>query len=315
VIVVVDSPPGSPSAEQTSALARRFGAMVHANPDGPCGPAISRNRGASLAGGDVLVFIDSDVAVHMDTLSRLERVFLDHPEISAVFGSYDDAPADKGIVSQYKNLQHHYVHQNGRQEASTFWAGCGAVRREVFLKVGGFDERYRRPSIEDIELGLRLHQAGYRIWLCPEIQATHLKRWSLGRLLRADIFDRAVPWSQLIFFTSYLPKDLNLDARSRWSVAAVWAAVFLLALGFWIDRAWVGAILCAAGLFCAAAVIALNQDFYRFVHRRSGWQAALASIGLHSLYYAYSSLTFIVVMAWHALRARFRRARPAPSST
>jgi hypothetical protein len=39
---------------------------------------------------------------------------------------------------------HHCVHQSGREKASTFWAGCGAIRREVFMPAGGFDEGYRR---------------------------------------------------------------------------------------------------------------------------------------------------------------------------
>jgi hypothetical protein len=70
-----------------------------------------------------------------------------------VFGSYDDSPPAPAFTAQYKNLIHRYYHQRPRREASTFWAGCGAVRRSVFLGLEGFDvERYRVPSIEDIEL-------------------------------------------------------------------------------------------------------------------------------------------------------------------
>jgi hypothetical protein len=50
-----------------------------------------------------------------------------HPEVDAVFGSYDDAPRAPNFIAQYKNLFHHYVHQHGKEEASTFWAGCGTV--------------------------------------------------------------------------------------------------------------------------------------------------------------------------------------------
>ena len=84
------------------------------------------------------------------------------------------------MVSQYRNLLHHFVHQEGNPEASTFWAGCGAVRRAAFDAVAGYDEaRFRRPSIEDIELGYRLRRAGYRIRLDRDLQCTHLKRWRL----------------------------------------------------------------------------------------------------------------------------------------
>jgi glycosyltransferase involved in cell wall biosynthesis len=119
------------------------------------GPARARNHGAARARGEILVFIDSDVCVHTDTLRRMDQHFREHPGAAAVFGSYDDAPADTHFLSQYKNLFHHYVHHRSRSNAWTFWAGCGAIRRDVFLQAGGFDESFTRPSVEDIDLGLR----------------------------------------------------------------------------------------------------------------------------------------------------------------
>src|SRR4029079_757083 len=75
----------------------------------------------------------------------------------AVFGCYDDSPDASNFLSQYKNLVHRYYHVTANENASTFWAGCGAIERDLFLKLGGFDtDRYRDPSIEDIELGYRV---------------------------------------------------------------------------------------------------------------------------------------------------------------
>jgi GT2 family glycosyltransferase len=193
------------STDGGGSVAERYGAKVLRVPDGPRGPAVARNLGAAHALGDVVLFLDADVAVHPDTVAKVAEVFDAHPDVAAVFGSYDDRPADPSMVSQYRNLLHHYVHQRGRQEASTFWAGCGAVRCDVFRTVGGFDERYTHPSIEDIELGGRLRDGGYRVWLRPEIQVTHLKRWSLGAMIRSDIVDRAIPWTRLILARGTLP--------------------------------------------------------------------------------------------------------------
>ena len=44
-----------------------------------------------------------------------------------------------------RNLLHHYVHQTGHEDASTFWCGCGAIRRAVFLEDGRLQRRLRRP--------------------------------------------------------------------------------------------------------------------------------------------------------------------------
>ena len=71
-------------------------------------------------------------------------------------------------MSAFRNLLHHHVHQQAAGPATTFWAGLGAVRREAFLASAGFDaERYPVPSIEDIELGMRLAPTAARIGLDP----------------------------------------------------------------------------------------------------------------------------------------------------
>jgi GT2 family glycosyltransferase len=291
VIVVDDA-----SSDGSGDLARRRGARVVRLDGSPHGPAFARNRGTETAQGDILVFCDADVAVHAHTLARVERYLVEHPEIAALFGSYDADPPARGLVSRYKNLLHHYVHQHSRREASTFWAGCGAIRCEVFAALGGFDEGYTRPSIEDIELGARLRRAGYRVWLCPDVQVAHLKRWTFASLLRSDIFDRAIPWTHLILRDACLLTDLNLDTRSRLSALAAWAAVAFLVLGFWSPWAWIGMLL---GM---AALGVLNADLYRFLARQGGMGFAVGAVGLHILYFLYSSLAFALIAgpAWLA---------------
>jgi glycosyltransferase involved in cell wall biosynthesis len=194
VIVVDDG-----STDNSAALAERYGAVVLRVAGAPTGPASARNLGARWSQGDVLVFIDADVAVHPEALARIADHFGDDDGLAALFGSYDDDPPARGLVSRYQNLLHHHVHQHGRPDASTFWAGCGAVRRGPFLACGGFDaEAYPVPSIEDIDFGVRLRRAGYRIRCCPDVLATHWKRWTLASWIRSDISRRAVPWTRLI---------------------------------------------------------------------------------------------------------------------
>ena len=109
------------------------------------------------------MFVDADVAVHPDAFTRLRAAFAADRDLVAVYGSYDDSPADRATVSAFRNLLHHHVHQSGAGPAETFWTGLGAVRRSHFLAVGGFDEaRYPHPSIEDIDFGHRLAPTGAR---------------------------------------------------------------------------------------------------------------------------------------------------------
>ncbi len=186
------------------------------------GPAAARNRAVAEANGDILLFLDSDVCVPPDTIQRVIDRFDQEPEVDAVIGSYDDQPGQPDFLSQYRNLLHHFVHQHASEDASTFWSGCGAIRREALLSCGGFDERYRRPSVEDIELGYRLKAEGRSIRLDKSLRVKHLKKWTIRDVLRTDIFQRGIPWSQLILRHRDAPADLNVKPSQRVSVVLVY---------------------------------------------------------------------------------------------
>jgi len=253
---------------------------------GPCGPATARNRGALEAKGDILFFVDSDVVVPRNAIAQIKTVFQAEPHLAALFGSYDDTPYQTNFLSQYKNLFHHYVHQRSRTEASTFWAGCGAMRREVFLKTGGFSEAYRRPSIEDIELGYRLKKQGYRIRLQKDLQVTHLKRWGVLSLLDADFFCRALPWTTLILKQGGFVDDLNLTISSRVSVTAAYLLILAVAGSLYVP--W----LVLPAVFLLLLLLVLNWDLYRFFREKRGMLFTLGTIPWHWLYFLYSGLAF-----------------------
>jgi glycosyltransferase involved in cell wall biosynthesis len=288
------------STDASGAIARAWGAQVLQSDAPRSGPGRARNRGASLATAPLLCFVDADVVVRPDTLARFVALFSAESDVAAVFGSYDTQPRDGGLLSQYRNLLHHYVHQTGREEASTFWAGCGAIRRDAFLALGGFDAGYTRPSIEDIELGYRLRARGERILLVKEIQVSHLKRWTLLGILTTDIRDRALPWTALIQRTGVLPNDLNLDWRSRASALSVYALAGLVAAAPWWARARLLTALPLAILFIC------NRGLYGFFLRERGVAFLLGALPMHWLYFGYSSLAFAVGTLWYRTRGQRR---------
>jgi glycosyltransferase involved in cell wall biosynthesis len=292
-IVVVDDG----STDRTPEIAREHGAVVIATARN-AGPGAARNLGVEQASGDIVVFIDADVVAHADTLARIEERFRD-PDVAALFGSYDDAPAHPGFVSQYKNLQHHHVHQAGAGEASTFWAGCGAIRRDTFRSVGGFDvERFPKPAIEDIELGYRLRDRGHRIVLDPRIQVCHLKHWTLGNLIVTDVRQRAIPWTTLLLERGGAPGDLNLGSSERIAAGLAWATLAA------VPAAAVDPRMAAIGAATGLGFLFVNRGFYGFLRRARGTGFVLRAIPLHALYYLYSSVAF----AWCVVRHGARRA-------
>jgi glycosyltransferase involved in cell wall biosynthesis len=291
-IIVVDDA----STDDTPAVAASMGVRV-LRLEKNSGPGAARNFGARHATGDILFFVDADVVLAPDALDRVVNVLGSRPELAAVFGSYDARPRAQGLVSQYRNLLHHFVHQHGNLEASTFWAGCGAIRREIFLAAGGFDAaQFPRPSIEDIELGFRLRRAGHRILLDRDIQGTHLKRWKLRGVIWTDIACRAIPWSRLILDTRETPNDLNVKLGQRVSGALVALAAVTLPLALWR----VG--LLVVPLVALVTVVVLNRDLFAFFGRQRGVAFAIACIPMHLLYFLYSVLSYLFVRAETQIR-------------
>ncbi len=301
VIVVDDG-----STDSTLEIAKRFD-VIPLSTNGAWGPASARNLGARHARGKILLFVDADVVVPSSALKIVAEAFQRDSELAALFGSYDDTPPWKNVISQYKNLLHHYIHQISSPDATTFWTGLGAIRKSVFVSVGGFNEkRFRRPSIEDVELGYRLRQAGLKILLDKRLQGKHLKRWELRSLLDSDILCRAIPWSFLILETKKMPKDLNF----RWSHRASTLLVGILALltpmflvrPRSISSVSSGPVLLIVWLLALGSVIFLNLHMYRFFARRNGLVFAIKGASLHLAYYLYSGLAFL--MCWAFYRSR-----------
>ena len=294
VIPATDAPATLPRCLDALARSHEPHEVVVVTDPPRSGPAAARNAGVARTAGDVVVFVDADVEVHADALRRVRERFEADPGLDAVFGAYDDRPAARQLVSRFRNLLHHHVHAAAAGPATTFWAGLGAVRREAFDAAGGFDAaRFPRPSIEDVELGLRLHARGFAIALDPAVRGTHLKRWTLRSMVRTDFAARGVPWVALALERGGAGSALNLGWRHRAAAAAALLTVGALAL----RRPRTA----AAGL---GAMILPNMSFYVLLGRRGGMRLALAGVPLHLLHHLTAALS---VPAGVALWARRRR--------
>lgn len=297
-VIVVDDASTEPS---TAEIARRHGAKLLRMPR-QSGPGQARNLGAREASGEVLLFTDADVVLQPDAVSRAVAALDADPGVAAVFGSYDDRPAHPSLLSRYRNLYHHWNHQAGNEEASTFWTGLGAVRREAFLALGGFSAEFGRPSIEDIELGYRLRAAGHRIRLVKDMQGTHLKQWTLPGMMKTDLFQRGVPWVVLLKRHPDVPNDLNLNLGAR--VATALAGLFLLGLLLlipglpWSLQFWPGVWL---PLVAVAGIAWIQRDFIGLMWRRFGLLDALAAVPLQLLFFIACGLA-VPLGYWKAWR-------------
>ena len=282
ILVVLDG-----GEDDGEALEREFAVKV-LRLEEQGGPARARNAGARVAKGEVLFFVDADVVVPPDLFSGVSQVFAGDPTLAGVIGSYDDKPDVDNFIGQYRNLLHHYVHQNANTKVDIFWGACGALRAEAFRAVGGFDESYRRPSVEDIEMGYRLSQAGYKVCLQKDLQVKHLKRWTAVNMVRTDFYQRALPWTKLIHTKSGMVNNLNLNYGSRASVSLVLGQV----VGIVASLLWPAVLpwIAASGLLVGV----INMPLYWFFWRKRGLFFALRALPLHWFYYLYSGVAFII---------------------
>jgi len=276
-VIVADD--GSPMGDAVRAVVREAGAEL-VRLDRRKGPAAARNTAAIEAKAEILVFLDADTSPHSDTLDRLARKFQNNSELDAAVGSYDLGPTAPGRVSRFRNLLHSFVHQRSNRRTTTFWAGCSAVRKSRFQALGGFDEKFPRPSIEDVEFGLRLSEAGGWIELDREIQVTHHKAWSLRSMIRTDLLARAIPWAALLRRFP-LPYDLNFTVSDRVSGALAASTLLLSVLALLHGGVW-----WLLPPVCLAAIALLNWPLFRFLARAGGWREALLCFPLLFTYFA-----------------------------
>ena len=294
LIVVDDASP-----DLTPQVAAEYADLVLTAGAEPRGPAGARNCGVQAARGEVVVFIDADVCVHPQTLRAIADAFRADAGLAALFGSYDADPSAPGVVSQFRNLLHHHVHHMCPGPAETFWAGCGAVRRDVYEAVGMMDEvRYPRPQIEDIELGRRLRRAGHRIELRPDIQGKHLKRWTLRSMVVTDFRDRGVPWMKLLLSEGKAGSMATLNLRRADKACTALVALIALALPAAAAMRSVVPLLLATA--AAASIVMLNHRFYRLLLGEHGLTFALAAVPLHLVFYFTGGLGAVAgILSFH----------------
>ena len=304
-LIVVDDN----SNDQTGVVALQFADCVISVQNGPRGPAYARNLGALEARGEVVVFIDADVVVDHVSLSQFVGTLRDTPTLAAIFGAYDTSPTERGFISQYRNLLHHFTHVRGAGYVTTFWAGCGAVRRSTFLDVGGFDaELYTRPQIEDVEFGYRLSDAGYRVLLEPSIRATHLKRWTLWSMLRTDLTARAIPWMRLLLIRHESINGRALSVQHRERALTLLAGCSVLSVGIAALTGQCAPLL--AGTMVLFLLPLFDPSLLAFFRQTRGLAFALAVIPLRSLFFTVSAIG----AAWAVMTPQRRSIRAVQAS-
>lgn len=274
-IIVVDDD----SVDGSAAISARYADTVVKLTGRPVGPAYARNRGAELARAALIAFVDSDVVVRPDTLSRMLATLQERPDIVAICASHDGRSGAPNFVSRYWNLLLSFGEQRHSSRRGQLASGCGVVRRAEFLAAGMYDEwRFATAGMESVELGERLLGAGHEVLLSSELTVTHLKQWDVESVSR-EVWHRS----------RVLARSLGYQ---RMSAAAPSEVVFTLSRTLGPAIAILGTLMLGAAfvpsshvagkvVLALAAVLLTNFPVHRFYARARGIGFAIVSAPLH----------------------------------
>ncbi len=236
-VIVVEDGSSEISGET---LAGFPGARLVRQPQG--GPGSARNRGAALASGEILVFVDDDCEPEADWLAEMLRPFADQ-SVVGVKGAY--VTGQTSVVARFVQAEYEEKFARlARKPFVNFVDGFSAAfRSSAFEAAGGFDESFTQASVEDREFSLRLSKRRGRLVFNPRAVVAHRHvasfrgylakkfkygRWGVQILRRRFVGDDHTPHTQRVQLLLMAVLPLVLAAALVWGArpVAVWATLF-----------------------------------------------------------------------------------------
>lgn len=261
-VLVVDDASTDGSVAVAEALGVR---VVRLADNGGC--ARARNVGAAHTSGEVLFYVDSDVAMAPDAVARAVDALRAEPgagaerSVGAVCGLEEPEPLLHDTwVARYRGLQYHYWSASSEGDITVLFPAMLALPRAVYEDVGPFNEGLTQT--EEVDYGYRLSRR-YRVLLTSTVRGRHDHDHALRPLLR-KLFHRARLRVPLYARARRFAKGFETASRAWGSVAAL-AALPALALPLVFGPVWL-----VAPAVLLAASLAADRGMYGFVRRRRG---------------------------------------------
>lgn len=271
------------------------------------GPAASRNAGAGNSSGEVLLFLDSDVLVFPESLSCVSDLFERNNKVHIIQGIYDRESEKANLPTLARDyFKFHKLSKLKQDEILGINSFCFAIRKEVFDKVGGFNEKIKTAASEDTDFAMRLAGSGYKILLEKNLKVRHLKRYSFSGLLGADFYKSKAKMKLILRKRSEGKAPVTISLNRFRDVIPEIISVFISPLFFlsaglsiFYGRLFALFALCALVFFGA-----LNYDYFSMIGKNRGY---FISLGCFFIFLSEMSFYFLGVLAALVEYIIFRR--------
>ncbi len=263
VIVVDDCSPN----EGLKKVVSESGFARYIRLDTNSGPAKARNVGGMAAKNDLIIFVDSDVILNQDTLSRIREKFSD-PKVDILGGEYDLEPANPSVGTRFKSLM--VASWRPRENYVTvFLTRLGVIKKDIFVKSGGFDTNLTTASVEDYEFGRRLMASGYTMYYDENITVKH--HFPSFKKQVKLFFQRAFMW--MYAFEKCVKFD-NTCTTPTQGLSQLCGFLAILSLVLWPFNSAMG----WASVVFLAIFVATNSRFFMLTLKNGGASFAILSV-------------------------------------
>ncbi|MBI5376043.1 MAG: glycosyltransferase [Candidatus Schekmanbacteria bacterium] len=239
------------------------------------GPSLARNIGAENAKSDIIMFVDSDAVVENGGIERLVSVFRKNPDIACVSGVFDVNPNKLSFFSRYRDRQVAYWHYSACDDVSIFILTAGAIRKDVFFEVGGFERKFGvKADIEDFEIGHRIVSRGHKMVVDKQIRFYHFEHSSRFTNLVKKLFKRTRLWMHLFWKRKKFEKNYVTAERSYAAIFAGLSFLFLV-------LAAISSIFLIPAVVSFILFVLLDAGFYRFLFKDGGLFFLIYALAVH----------------------------------
>ena len=242
------------------------------------GSGNSRNVGARLANGKILLFLDSDVEIRKDSLMLLNKKYNSKKDNVAIQGVYSHSPDYIKKSTQY--LQSYFCYYlfsavEKRKYAETICTSFFSIKKKVFFNLNGFDSKFKNANAEDAEFGIRLIKSGYKVPFERKISVIHHTSFGLWQFILRSIRIHSGEMKMYLRNKSFSSKIKQSNYSSViFGIFLISSILMLIVSNYFYSIPYFIDILISLNLI----FIIIHFKFLRFIYSSKGFYSAFRAI-------------------------------------